>query len=104
MDSTMHHTIPKRLLIMKKKTNEDDKIKITGIRLEISRNVLPIGRQIEFPQAQQFIERKPKIDWNHRPASSSTNDYHGKQYTQYYQPKHSHYNQHKHYCHDRATQ
>ena len=65
----------------KKSHVEDDEIKVIGIRPEIGRMFSPISRQIEFPQAQQFSERKPELNWNYLPGSISNNYYRGQHYT-----------------------
>ena len=59
MDSTMHHTLPKILLSMKKSPLYYAEIKIIVIRPAINRTFSPIGKYIEFPQSQRFSERKP---------------------------------------------
>ena len=43
----------------KKPPVKNDDIIIIDIRPAICRKKSPIGRQIEFPQAQRFSERKP---------------------------------------------
>ena len=85
----------------KKLPVEDDDIKIIDLRPAISRTFSPIGRQIEFPQAQLFSESKAERNCHYRESSSSTNYYHGKHYTLYYQHQPANYNQRQKYLHDR---
>ena len=79
-------------------------IKIIDIRPEISRFFSPIGRNIEFPQAHCFSERKPERNWQYREVSSSTNDYLRQHDTSYYQPQPAICNQRQRYRHDRTKQ
>ena len=47
----------------KKSPVDDDETEIIGIRPIISRTISRIGKNIEFPQAQSFSERKPERNW-----------------------------------------
>ena len=45
-----------------KKSPFEDDIKTIGIRPTIGRTFSRIGRNIAFPQAQRFSERKPELN------------------------------------------
>ena len=102
MDLTMHHTLPKILLSMKKSPVEYREIKIIDIRPAISRTFSRIGRNIDFLQSQRFSERKPEHKWKYRKASSPIHDYCEQHDTSHYQPQPSNYNQRRKYWHDRT--